>query len=135
MSAPPDIRAPDADVIITLVERAAQTLPEPYRAILAEVPVRVQDWPDEETLRDQDIDDALELTGLYRGVPLGDRLGLNAPPSEPPMILLYRLPILFEWAQSGRALHELVFDVLTHELGHHLNMDEEAALRLEGREL
>ena len=50
------------------------------------------------------------------------------------MIYLYRLPILFEWCERGCALEEVVFDVLTHEIGHHFGMDEDAVLRMEGRD-
>ena len=50
------------------------------------------------------------------------------------MIHLYRLPILFEWCERGCALEEVVFDVLTHEIGHHFGMDEAAVLRMEGRD-
>jgi predicted Zn-dependent protease with MMP-like domain len=50
------------------------------------------------------------------------------------MIYLFRQPILFEWCERGCALEEVVFDVLTHEIGHHFGMDEDAVLRMEGRE-
>ena len=80
------------------------------------------------------IEDPLDLTGLYAAVPLGERAGLAAPPAEPEMIYLYRLPILFEWCERGCALEEVVFDVLTHEIGHHFGMDEDAVLRMEGRD-
>ena len=56
---------------------------------------------------------------------------MSALPEE--MILLYRIPILVEWCERGCALEEVVFDVLTHEIAHHLGMDEAAALGLEGR--
>jgi predicted Zn-dependent protease with MMP-like domain len=56
------------------------------------------------------------------------------PPSEPEMIHHYPLPILLEWCERGCELEEVVFDVLTHEIGHHFGMDESAVLRMEGRE-
>ena len=51
------------------------------------------------------------------------------------MIFLYRLPILVEWCERGCALEEVVFDVLTHEIGHHFGMNEEEVLRMEGRSI
>ncbi len=127
-----DRRPPTADDIAALAEATLRELPSPFAELVAEIPVRVQDWPDEETLEEMGIEDALDLTGLYRGVPVGERASMAAPPAEPEMIFLYRLPILFEWCQRGCRLEEVVTDVLHHEIGHHFGMDEEAARRLEG---
>ena len=77
--------------------------------------------------------DFAELTGLYRAVPIGERFGSLIPSPEPEMIFLFRLPLLVEWCERGCALEEVVFDVLTHEIGHHFGMDEETVLRMEGR--
>lgn len=126
-------RAPTADDIVAIGEAILQDLPAPFRELIAHVPIRVQDWPDEATLDALEIEDPLDLTGLYAAVPIGERDGLGLPPAEPEMILLYRLPILFEWCERGCTLEEVVFDVLTHEIGHHFGMDEETVLRMEGR--
>ena len=130
-SDPGERRPPDADDLAALAERLLAALPSPFAELVAEIPVRVQDWPDDATLEEMGIEDPLDLTGLYRGVPVGQRQGMAAPPPEPEMIFLYRLPILFEWCQRGCALEEVVQDGLLHEIGHHFGMDEEAARRLE----
>ena len=125
---------PTADDIAAIGEAILQELPAPFREAVSAVPIAVQDWPDEATLDAMEIDDPLDLTGLYAAVPLGERASLAAPPVEPEMIYLYRLPILFEWCERGCTLEDVVFDVLTHEIGHHFGMDETATLRMEGRE-
>jgi predicted Zn-dependent protease with MMP-like domain len=127
-------RAPTADDLAAIGEAILRELPEPFRAAVADLPIRVTDWADDATLDAMGIEDPLDLTGLYAGVPLGERAGLAAPPSEPEMIHLYRLPILFEWCERGCRLEEVVFDVLTHEIGHHFGMDEATVLRMEDRE-
>ena len=124
---------PSAEDLAAIGEAILKDLPEPFRGAVAHVPILVQDWPDEATLDAMEIDNPLDLTGLYAAVPIGERAGLTAPPVEPEMIHLYRLPILFEWCERGCALEEVVFDVLTHEIGHHFGMDEAAVLRMEGR--
>ncbi|HEX8374615.1 MAG TPA: metallopeptidase family protein, partial [Geminicoccaceae bacterium] len=86
------------------------------------------------TMDELGVEDPLDLTGLYRATPHGQRFAFSTPPSQPEMILLYRLPILMEWCERGCSLQEVVFDVLTHEIGHHFGMDETAVLRMEGRE-
>jgi predicted Zn-dependent protease with MMP-like domain len=127
-------RPPTADDLVAMGEAILKDLPEPFRGAVAHVTILVRDWPDDETLDAMGIDDPLDLTGLYAAVPLGERDTLAAPPSEPEMIHLYRLPILVEWCERACALEEVVFDVLTHEIGHHFGMDETAVLRMEGRE-
>lgn len=126
-------RAPDADDLAAIGARILEGLPEPVRELVASVPVRVEDWPDEAALEATECEDPLDLTGFYRAVPVGERHARALPPEEPEMIFLYRLPILVEWAERGCTLEEVVFDVLTHEIAHHLGMDEEGALRVEGR--
>ena len=126
--------APSAEDLAAIGEAILKDLPEPFRGAVAHVPILVQDWADEATLDAMEIDDPLDLTGLYAAVPIGERAGLAAPPVEPEMIHLYRLPILFEWCERGCELEEVVFDVLTHEIGHHFGMDEAAVLRMEGRD-
>jgi predicted Zn-dependent protease with MMP-like domain len=127
-------RAPTADELAAIGEAILRELPEPFRGAVADLPIRVSDWADDATLDAMGIEDPLDLTGLYAGVPIGERPGLALPPSQPEMIHLYRLPILFEWCERGCTLEEVVFDVLTHEIGHHFGMDEAAVLRMEGRE-
>ena len=127
-------RPPSADEIAAIGEAILRELPEPFRTAVAHLPIRVGDWADDATLDAMGIEDPLDLTGLYAGVPIGERSGLAIPPANPEMIHLYRLPILFEWCERGCALEEVVFDVLTHEIGHHFGMDEAAVLRMEGRD-
>lgn len=127
-------RSPTADQLAAIGETILRELPEPFRSAVADLPIRVADWADDATLDAMGIEDPLELTGLYAGVPIGERQGLAMPPTQPEMIDLYRLPILFEWCERGCTLEEVVFDVLTHEIGHHFGMDEAAVLRMEGRD-
>lgn len=124
---------PSVDDLAAIGEEILRGLPAPFAGLVAHVPIRVQDWPDESTLDEMEIEDPLDLTGLYAAVPIADRGGLSVPPSRPEMIFLYRMPILFEWCERGCAFEEVVFDVLTHEIGHHFGMDEETVLRMEGR--
>jgi predicted Zn-dependent protease with MMP-like domain len=128
-----ELRAPTADDIAAIGLSILQELPAPFRDLIAHVPIRVQDWPDDATLDALEIEDPLDLTGLYAAVPIGERDAMSLPPAEPEMILLYRLPILFEWCERGCAIEDVVFDVLTHEIGHHFGMDEATVLRMEDR--
>jgi predicted Zn-dependent protease with MMP-like domain len=128
------LAAPSAEDLAALGARLLAQLPKEIRELVGMVPIRVEDWPDREALEATECEDPLDLTGFYRAVPIAERHALTVPPEEPEMIFLYRLPILVEWAERGCTLEEVVFDVLTHEIAHHLGMDEIGALRVEGRD-
>lgn len=124
--------APTPGDIATVAESILRELPDPFRSLVASVPVRVEEWPAEELLDELGIEDPLELTGFYAGVPVGEReSGIIA--TGPDMIYLFRMPLLYEWCERGCSLEEVVWDVLTHEIGHHFGMSEEEVLRMEGR--
>jgi len=127
------LRPPSDDDIAAVGQAVLDGLPAAIRDLVRHVPIVVQDWPDEETLDAVGIEDPLDLTGLYRAVPHGQRFAVTAPLPEPEMIFLFRLPILLEWCERHCSLEEVVFDVLTHEIGHHFGMSEDEVLRMEGR--
>ena len=56
-----------------LVERALRRLPRPFRERLANIAVVVEDWPDEATLAEMEIEPPDTLYGLYRGIDLTHR--------------------------------------------------------------
>ena len=119
-----DARAPSLDDFVGLAEAAFAALPEGFRRMTGDVMFRVQDFADDETLDALEIDDALELTGLYHGVDLARRSVLDPAPMAS-MVFLYRIPILYEWAERGDLpLGEMISHVLVHEIGHHFGLSD-----------
>ncbi len=106
-----------------IVAEALDAIPRQFASLLDNVAVQVDDEPDDQTLRDLDLDPRIDtLFGLYTGVPLelrGD--GYSALPD---VIVLYRLPLL-EACESRPELVREVQLTLLHEIGHHLGFDEE----------
>jgi predicted Zn-dependent protease with MMP-like domain len=121
-----DIAAPSLDDFAALAEAAFAALPSRIRQMTGEVVFRIEDFADEAVLGDLGIEDAFELTGLYQGVDL-TRRSLFDPSPQASMVLLYRRPILDEWAERGDvSLGELVAHVLVHEIGHHFGLSDAA---------
>ena len=83
----------------------------PIRVIVAE-------FADNETLGVLGIEDPWDLSGLYHGRPM-DEESVWATGELPPLITLYRGPILLEWIETGAELEALVAHVVIHEVGHH----------------
>jgi len=125
--------APDLEGIETLAMAALERLPAAFRAHLGDVVVRVEDFADDATLDEMGIEDPFELTGLYRGRPVGDK-SVSDSGALPDTIHLYRRPILDEWAETGVSLEALVTHVLVHEVGHHFGLSDAVMHALEASE-
>jgi predicted Zn-dependent protease with MMP-like domain len=115
--------APDLAAMERLADQAIARLPEPFRMHLDGVVLRVEDFAEQEVLDELGIEDPFELTGLYTGRPVGQR---DAAPSGelPPMIHLYRRPLLDEWVDTGVSLEALITHVIVHEVGHHFGLSD-----------
>ena len=119
-----DLAAPSLDDFAALADEAFKALPQPFRRLAGEVRMVVEDFAGEEVLRELGIDDPFELTGLYQGVDLAARSVLDPNP-QISQVLLYRRPILDEWAERGDVtLMELIAHVLVHEIGHHFGLSD-----------
>ena len=116
---------PDPTDFDRAVSRALDLLPDPFREGAAGVVVQVMDWPPRDVLAEMGIDDPLELTGLYDGIPLTEKSVWDQP-AGPDTVWLYREPILDEWHERGDvALDDLIAHVLVHELAHHFGWSDD----------
>ena len=116
-------RAPDAAVFEALARAAFMRIPEPFAQHLRDVVVRVEEFAGRETLNALGIADEWGLTGLYHGRPI-DQQSIWDATDMPPMITLFRQPLLAEWAETGVGLEELVSHVVIHEVGHHFGLSD-----------
>lgn len=123
--------APTLDDIAILAEQAFAAIPPVLRDMARGVPIRVEEFPDEETVREMELDSPYDLLGLYSGIPFGARE--NAVPQQVDMIFLYRRPMLDYWCESGEDLTHLVRHVLIHEIGHHFGLSDEDMEALEAQ--
>jgi len=134
MTPRPDLRracAPTPGDLAAIGAEVLRELPQPFRDLVGDVPVRVQDFPDDATLAGLELDDPFDLLGLYHGVPLGERLSRDVA-DDVDMIFLYRRPLLDFWcAEPETTLEHLVRHVLIHEIGHHFGLSDADMERIE----
>ncbi len=119
------LTAPGADEVLACAEDCFSRLPEFMRKAAGDVRIVVADYAEDDLLDEMGIDDPLDLTGLYSGLPLTLE-SVTQPSLQRPLIYLFRMPILFEWAARGdTTIADLVTHVFIHELGHHFGWSDE----------
>ena len=113
-----------------MAEAALATIPEALLAPVGNILIQVEEFPDEETEREMELESPFDLLGLYRGVDLTRQSVIDVR-TGPDMIFLYRRPILDYWCETGEELYAIVRHVLIHEIGHHFGLSDEDMERIE----
>jgi predicted Zn-dependent protease with MMP-like domain len=123
VAAPGFALPPSLEDLTILAEAALAGIPPQLARHLDGIGIMVEERPDAATLEEMGIDSPWDLTGLYRGTPLGSR-SVSDPARMPDMILIYREPILLEWIETGVDLALLVQNVVVHEIAHHFGFSD-----------
>jgi predicted Zn-dependent protease with MMP-like domain len=118
------MRSPSLADIEELASAAYARLPEGFRRLCEGLVIRVDDFPDEDTLAEMECESEFDLLGLFRGVGLAQAAAVSHTGQFPNMIWLYRRPILDYWAEHDETLGHLVRHVLIHEIGHHVGLSD-----------
>jgi predicted Zn-dependent protease with MMP-like domain len=123
-------KAPTLEDIERLATEAFESIPTELRRHVANVVFRVEDFPDEQTERDMELESPFDILGLYRGVSLPNQR-VNQVRRSQDMIFLYRRPLLDYWCESGEPLVDIVRHVLVHEIGHHFGFSDDDMERID----
>jgi predicted Zn-dependent protease with MMP-like domain len=108
-----------------IAHQTVAAFPPPFREGARAVALQVADWPAPDMLDDLGMQDPLELTGLYEGIPLTEKSVFDQP-MGPDTVWLFREPILAEWRDRGDvSLKELVAHVTVHEFAHHFGWSDD----------
>ena len=116
--------APDAAALEVLARQAIAEMPDLFRQHLEGIAIQIEEFADQEVLDELGIEDPWELSGLYQGHSLTQQ-SIWSSGDLPPIIRLYRRPLLDEWVDSGVALDSLIAHVIVHEVGHHFGFSDE----------
>jgi predicted Zn-dependent protease with MMP-like domain len=118
-------KAPTLAEFEAIADAAYAALPESFRALCDGVVVKIDDFPDDETLEEMEAETPFDLLGLFRGVGLAHAAATPATGEMPNMVWLYRRPILDYWAEHDETLGHIITHVLVHEIGHHFGLSDE----------
>lgn len=133
MTGPSDrahLEPPSPADIEELAHAAFATIPARLARHAEGVVIRVDEFPDEETCVEMELETPFDILGLYRGVSL-DRKSIGDSGGLPDMIFLYRRPILDYWVETYEPLADIVRHVLIHEIGHHFGFSDDEMEQIE----
>jgi len=125
-----DRRPPTADEMEEMARQSVRALPPQFREQMIDVVVRVEEFATREQLDSVDIASKWNLTGLYDGRPVGEQSQWQSG-DLPPMIFLFRQPLVREWRETGVDMGDLVHHVVVHEAGHHFGFSDDDMHALE----
>lgn len=113
---------------------AFEKIPEKFRKQMKNVALLIEESPDEETLREEGLEEGDTLLGLYRGIPNTERGAYyGVGPTLPDTITLYQLPIEEEAEFSKKSIERVLYETLWHEIAHYLGFDEDSVREEEGK--
>ncbi len=104
------------------MDRALASIPSPFQASLAEVAIVIEDWPSDEQLEENGLDEDDALYGLYEGVPRTEWAADWV--IVPNRITLFRQPLEEDFDDPAELEAEVRTTVI-HELAHHLGIDDD----------
>ena len=121
---------PSLEDIEGLAREAMAGIPPELRQYARDVVVKVEEFPDDQTMEEMDLESPFDLLGLYRGVDLLQR-SVSDQPQALDMVYLYRRPLLDYWCETEEDLTRIVRHVLIHEIGHHFGFSDDDMERIE----
>jgi predicted Zn-dependent protease with MMP-like domain len=124
------VQEPTIAEFAAAARRVLDRLPELFARELADVVIRVEEFASAEQLASVGMVDRWDLTGLYEGIPLPERSQAHSG-TMPPVISLFRQPLLEEMEETGVGFDELVRHVVIHEAGHHFGFSDDDMHALE----
>lgn len=115
-----------------LVKEAVARIPAKFRQLLTNVVFVVEDEPSVEALREMNIPPGDTLLGMHEGIPHGFREG--ALWYVPNRIVIFKKPVEAEAREARRAVRDVVYDTVWHEVAHFLGMEENEVRRAEDKQ-
>ena len=110
-----------------LVLQALSDLPEDVRHSIQNVDVVVDDVASINQIAGTGIENAMDLLGLYEGIPLTERYGYDM--VLPDKVTLFQKPIE-SICDTQEQMAEEISKTLIHEIAHHFGLDDDHLDRL-----
>lgn len=105
-----------------LVIEAIGELPEYFREKMENISIHIEEFPDQNLLRQLGSQSPYSILGLYQGVPITHR-GIHYRNVMPDRIIIFRKPIIRK-NRSRQDIKDNIKQVVLHEVGHYFGLNE-----------
>lgn len=113
------------DLLVLANEIIEADLPEELIEVCETLAVQMEDFPDDVTMQDLDIDDSYELLAFFKSgseiSPGVERKSAN----DDDVLILYRRPILDVWCETGEDLATLLRQTIIEELAQNFDFTDD----------
>lgn len=122
------MQIPTDDEFDEIIGKALDSLPDKYTSRLKNIAIIYEDEPSQQQREKLQLACNQTLFGLYEGVPMPARGGMQ--PLLPDKITIFKLP-LFAASRDGKELQENVRHTLWHEMAHYFGLNHKRIHELE----
>ncbi len=108
--------APSIDDVTTIVRGVLNSLPDELEEACEDLEIDIQDFPDEMTEIDQNLNDPYELLCLYKSAKEVSPGVEKKAADGNDLLIVYRRPVLDYWCESGDEFGLVVRQVVIEEI-------------------
>lgn len=117
--------APSAEDIEVMALNALESLPEQLMELCEGLAVKVEDFPDDVTQHDLDLEGPYELLALYKS---GNQIAPGVTKkiaNDDDMLVIFRRPLLDAWCEAGEDINVLLRQVMIEEIASNFDFTED----------
>lgn len=116
---------PGSDDLEVMANSIFESLPEELLEFCDGLALIIEDFPDETTEQELDLEDPYELMALYKsGKEISPGVEKKTA-NDDDVMFLYRRPVLDMWCETGDDLGTLLRQVMIEELGKHFDFSDD----------
>jgi predicted Zn-dependent protease with MMP-like domain len=116
---------PGAEDLEVIAGNALEALPEELMRSCESLAIRIEEWPDETTESELDLQDPYDLLALYKsGKEISPGIEKKTA-NDDDVLIIFRRPVLDMWCDTGDDLTGLIRQVMIEELGRHFDFSED----------
>ncbi len=116
---------PNADEIAVFARQALESLPSELSGKCEELILEIEEFPDDATMQDLEIESPYELLALYHSAKEISPGVQKKIANGEDKIVVYRRPILDVWCETGEDLGRLIREIIIEELARGFEFSDE----------
>lgn len=117
--------APSSDDVAAFAYQVLASLPDELESQCAEVELSVEDFPDDATMQDMELDNPYELLALFHSAKEISPGVQKKIANGDDRLVVYRRPILDIWCETGEELGMLMREIIVEELARGLEYSDD----------